>query len=184
MGVSMSLISSANANEEPQLNPNPKYFLTITGNIAPELKDEVSLSFFQTYGGYSEACIKTVNWLEGVKGSPSKEDTYSAILDSTGYYSLKIPLDKYLPGKCGWVPFSLSYNFQLKNHPISTPEALANFDDKNQQYEKYNPSEYNLICSKNLAHCSIDIARGTSMALFFLPDQSVTLIFNVKINKG
>lgn len=88
--------------EQPKLNPNPKYYVTISGNIQPHMRYPETLLFRATYGAYKPSCHKTINWLAGVSGMPGKPDYYPVHPDAEGNYVVKIPIDRYLAGQCDW----------------------------------------------------------------------------------
>lgn len=97
--------------DEPQLNPHPKYFVTISGTINPHLKHRIYYLLRSTYGAYNPKCTVWVNHFEGVKGIPGHTEYYSAKPDANGHYVVKIPIDHYKPGKCNWKIAGISYTF-------------------------------------------------------------------------
>jgi len=101
---------------EPQLNPHPKYFVTISGTINPHLKHMIYYLLRSTYGAYNPKCKVWVNHFEGVKGIPGHTEYYPAKHDANGHYVVKIPIDRYKPGKCNWKIARISYTFS--DNPI------------------------------------------------------------------
>lgn len=87
---------------QPMLNPNPKYFVTISGNIQPHMRYPMTVKFKAVYAGYHPQCQVWVNKLEGVPGLPAHHKIYAAHPDAKGNYVVRIPIDAYLPGKCQW----------------------------------------------------------------------------------
>jgi hypothetical protein len=86
----------------PRPNPHPQYFMTVTGSVDPSLKDKVHLKWTATYSTTKRACDKTYNHFEGVVGWRWVTRTFTTHVDHTGHYQLRIPLDYYQPGYCGW----------------------------------------------------------------------------------
>ena len=86
----------------PQRNPHPQYFMTVSGNVDPSLRDKVHLKWTATYSTTKRACDKTYNHFEGVVGWRWITRTFTTQVDHTGHYQLRIPLDHYKPGYCGW----------------------------------------------------------------------------------
>jgi hypothetical protein len=91
----------------PQRNPHPQYFMTVTGSVDPSLKDKVHLKWTATYSTTKRACDVTYNHFEGLIGWRSTTKTFSTHVDHTGHYQLRIPLDYYKPGYCGWKIFEI-----------------------------------------------------------------------------
>jgi hypothetical protein len=87
---------------QPKLNPHPKYFVTISGNIQPHMRYPMTVKFKAVYAGYHPQCQVWVNKLAGVPGLPAHHKIYAAHPDAKGNYAVRIPIDAYLPGKCQW----------------------------------------------------------------------------------
>jgi hypothetical protein len=86
----------------PKPNPHPKYFVTISGNIEPHMPYPQTLMFRATYGAYNPSCKVWISHLEGVQGIAGHTVYYPAQPNAKGDYKVKIPIDAYKPGKCGW----------------------------------------------------------------------------------
>lgn len=167
--------------EKPILNPQPKYFVTISGYISPKLKGKFNLTFEQISSTTADACFHEVSMLSGLMEAPNKIDLYRAQPNSKGYYVLKIPLDKYNSGYCHWIPWSLSYSYDKNFKPIDYSTPLINYGNIT---EKYNPKKYDLICDNKKLKCKIKLKNGTSMILFLKTKDSLTLNFNMLLNNG
>ena len=87
---------------KPVPNPHPKYFVTISGNIQPNMSSPQALMFKATYAAYHPECSVDISKFEGVKGMPGHPVYYPVYPDAEGNYKVKIPIDAYLPGKCDW----------------------------------------------------------------------------------
>ena len=85
---------------QPKQNLKPKYFVTISGNIEPHMRYPMTVIYKATYAAYNPNCSTMVNRLEGVPGIPGYSDYYPAKTDSDSNYKVKIPIDKFLQGKC------------------------------------------------------------------------------------
>ena len=59
----------------PHINPHPKYFVTISGNIEPHMPYPQTLMFRATYGTYNPKCDVWISFIEGVKGLRSSHIT-------------------------------------------------------------------------------------------------------------
>lgn len=86
----------------PKINPHPKYFVTVSGNIEPHMPYPQTLVFRATYGAYHPSCRVWISRLEGVRGIAGHTVYYPAQPDAKGNYQVKIPIDAYKPGKCDW----------------------------------------------------------------------------------
>jgi len=121
----LPLISACGQHEKnkPQLNPHPKYRVTISGNIAPNLKWPMYFGFWATYAAYNPKCKVDVNTFEGVSGQPGHPIFYPVKPDKKGDYQIKIPIDYYLPGKCDWKIAWIDYSYGY--HPIQPNKDKA-----------------------------------------------------------
>lgn len=99
----------------PQLNPQPKYFVTVEGYINPKLAQDINLTWHIAYITHNDDCREVFNPLEGVYGARSQEDSFLIKTDETNHYSYKIPIDKYLPGYCDWHATSMYYESRSKS---------------------------------------------------------------------
>ena len=115
---------------KPVVNPHPQYFVTVSGHIDPELAKAVHLSWQTTAWTKNKKCNVTYNKLEGVVGWRNQVTHYPVKIDAHGNYSIKIPIDHYLPGYCAWQMRTISFNLQ----DIWPGEALvASFSKKHEK---------------------------------------------------
>jgi hypothetical protein len=108
---------------QPTLNPHPKYYVTVSGNIAPDLPHPMYMAFWATYGGYNPKCKVWVNFLEGIPGMPGHPDFYPVKPDAKGNYIVKIPIDRYKPGRCDWKIAWIDFSFGF--HPFVKDKGKA-----------------------------------------------------------
>lgn len=87
---------------KPQLNPHPKYFVTLTGNIEKHMPYPMTIMYKATYAAYAPTCGEWISRLEGVQGLAAKNFYYPVKVNQQGNYTVRIPIDKYIPGKCNW----------------------------------------------------------------------------------
>ena len=116
----------------PILNLHPKNFITISGKIDQNISGKI----IATYQNSNETCFVTKNWLE-VGPEPRVTQLIYSIKPKGDRYSLKLPIDKLIKGKCGWKfeGFDLlakyhnltddNFLFYFKNNAISDSK---NFD--------------------------------------------------------
>ena len=92
----------ADYQSAPKLNPHPKYFVTISGNIEPNMPYPQTLVFRATYGAYHPDCRVWISHFEGVSGISGHTVYYPVKPNDKGDYRIDIPIDAYQPGKCDW----------------------------------------------------------------------------------
>ena len=165
----------------PEKNPHPKLFFILTGKVAPEINKQINVIFKQYYVSTNPACNYEANKLAGLVVSLQKADYYHVKSNADNRYTLKIPLDAYLPGKCGWQPFELMWattpkHVNIKNNVNVAWSTLACFGDGTQ---KYNLKILNLICQQGYDNCRTQIVDGTYYSLNLRPNQPYTLKLNV-----
>ena len=137
----------------PKVNPNPKYFMTVEGNIDPRLKNTVPLKIITSYYTTNSECRYVISSFEGASTYRKINSTINVKTDSTGNYKYSIPLDLYEPGYCGWNIINITYII----------------DNKTPDYEGYNIASFfnpkrldppsligidNWICQNN--NCDLD----------------------------
>ena len=103
---------------QPVVNPNPNYFMTVKGHVAPELAGTVRLVWVTEYYTANPECEVVTNQFEGVRNAREVENTLIVKPNSSGNYEYKIPLDKYLPGFCRWQVSDSSYILSSKNNTL------------------------------------------------------------------
>ena len=151
---------------QPTINPTPKYFVTISGNIDPKMKKPIYMGFWVSYGGYNKECSSIPNKWSGISYMPGKVDFYSAKPNKKGDYTVKIPIDRYKKGKCDWkiayIDTGDAYRRINKNRAsakeISTLMQFGN--RKNENANPGQPTKYSNVtaynCSRDLRWCDGD----------------------------
>ncbi len=91
----------------PVLNPHPQYFFTIKGHMDKALTATMTPRFYASFQSSNDKCLRLDNWLEGAHGPRIVNKMYSN-MDTNGNYFIKIPIDKYKPGMCGWMISEIS----------------------------------------------------------------------------
>src|SRR6056297_1943913 len=162
----------------PALNPHPKYFLTIEGTVAPKFRGIGHLVFMAQYTATKDPCFHETNVLAGMVQAESRTQYYWVTPDKDNHYKIKIPIDKYKPGVCGWIPWTVAMNFvERKKNVIQY--AFASIEAKKSQ--KYNPKEINYICSEpNFNSCSIKVKDSKAITTVIHPGESYTVQLNIK----
>jgi hypothetical protein len=133
---------------QPRLNPRPKYFFTVQGYVAPELRKYVDIKWQAIYVGSDKRCDYVVNSFEGINGSRFAEINYHPIPDANGHYTIHIPLDAYLPGYCKWTVFELDNNLGFGG--LSTVTGFLPCGDTNSCNTKVSIGKYNLRAISNI----------------------------------
>jgi hypothetical protein len=88
----------------PTINPQPKYFMTVKGNVDPKLIGKIDIGMQAIYSTTVKNCDKTYNALEGVRGWRQKEIMfYPENIEKNGNYKIEIPLDYFTSGVCSWM---------------------------------------------------------------------------------
>lgn len=88
----------------PKPNPNPKYFVIVSGNIEPHMPYPQTIMLRATYAGYNPQCKQHVSMFNasGLSYMPAKSVVYAAKPNKQGDYEIKVPIDAYQLGKCDW----------------------------------------------------------------------------------
>ena len=149
---------------QPTVNPTPKYFVTISGNIDPKMKKPIYMGFWASYAGYNDKCQVVANKFEGVVAMPGKTDFYPAITDKQGNYTVKIPIDKYVKEPCDWKIVYIDYSDgrniispnKNKAPGYSTLMQFGNriTENANPGYPYDHPNATAYHCSDDLDWCS------------------------------
>lgn len=174
---------STNWQNTMQLNPHPKYFLTIKGHIAEQLRNKIQLRFIQSTVGWSDRCTQVTNHFEGISGNPLKNDPYLAKLDASGNYVIKIPLDKYLPGYCAWRPWGMGITLTEQEYQ-HVPNGFAFINYSNTKPNKNSSRVFNYICPKKVSSaagddCKISLLPGKDILNYVRTNCSTTQVVNV-----
>jgi len=165
----------------PALNPHPKYFLTIEGTVAPKFRGIGHLVFMAQYTATKDPCFHETNVLAGMVQAESRTQYYWVTPDKDNHYKIKIPIDKYKPGVCGWIPWTVSSDF-VKEKRNAIEAALVSISKKGTQ--KYNPREMTYICKiADLNKCSLEIADNMGPLVIMRPSQSYKLNLNIKYKR-
>jgi len=135
-------------NYIPQLNPTPKYFMTIYGKTNLNSGTVIFQAFYDTE---NTNCYKTVNRIEGVSSARQKVINYP-FETSNNHYKIKIPIDYFLAGNCQWKLETITYLVNGKNSGF----ALISFEDsaKNRSNKINLPKIVYIKC--NLANNSCE----------------------------
>ncbi len=100
----------------PKVNLSPKYFMTIKGDIDPNLKNKIQIKWTTTYYSTNANCQVPINPLKQVYSSREQSDVIYVNPNTKGHYEYKLAIDQYKPGYCGWKIFGVSYSITLNNH--------------------------------------------------------------------
>lgn len=147
-GLFLTSCSKPDRHDEPQLNPTPKYFLTVKGRIDPAVMENVNLVWSITYASNNRddnKCRNVVNRFEGAIFPLYKDDSFIMQPDARGYYTYKIALDKYVPGYCEWKPLAAGYEYKLK---FSDNRSFINIKFNNTPNSKHDFYRDIWRCSK------------------------------------
>ena len=184
-------LTSCDSNQ-PKLNPQPKYFVTISGNIEPHMQYPMTVIYKATYAAYNPNCSTMINRLEGVQGMPGYSDYYPAKPNSHGDYKVKIPIDKFLPGKCGWEIAWTEFSFQPKLPSANKYSDIWGWNDMIHFGKLGNPQELPgypitnhgiFYCGKNgIKDCSGSAIIG-GYVKYVARNQSYSFTQNIKNNK-
>ncbi len=145
----------------PQLNPHPKYFITVEGDIDPGIAEDLTLSWHIAYATHNDACHKVVNYFEGAEVARFMEETVT-FLTNAGHYRYKLPLDKYLPGYCRWEATSMDYYFGSMSNRYKFTSGSDFTEDSPITHADFSITWQ---CNENSCH----VANKTSTTPFYLP---------------
>jgi hypothetical protein len=117
---------------KPIINTHPRYFVSVSGHIDPQIAKAVHLIWQTTAWTKNPKCNVTYNQFEGVVGWRSHVTHYTVKPDSKGSYFIRIPIDRYLPGYCDWRMRSIS--FSLQGNWLGQV-LIANFSKKHRKLQ-------------------------------------------------
>lgn len=164
----------------PKLNPHPSYFLTVEGAVAPQFRGVGHLVFMASYSATKDPCFHETNILAGMVEAESRTKYYWITPDKNNHYKIKVPIDKYQPGICGWIPYTISMDF-VENKKDSNQMAFVSI--ANEGTEKYNPKKITFVCSRaNLNYCDIKMDSSKSPVFVIRPTQSYQVQVNFAYN--
>ena len=117
------------ASQRPVLNPHPQYFMTVKGHIDPALLNKLKVTWSLGYSTTNPKCEVTVNRFAGVSAERDLTENYQVKPGPDGSYHLKLPLDKYLPGHCGWELGAIGYAYHYGSYKyIGNSESTVGFN--------------------------------------------------------
>lgn len=189
LAASLIVVSAAGCADEkfkPTANPHPKYYLIVKGHINQQLQKTMHLRLISTYVGTSSRCSFVTNPLAGLKENPARSISYSVNPNKNGAYTVKIPLDYYLAGKCNWTVWGVGYtltDYDFKMEPSGY--GLVSFDEnKYQKYKEYNPKIFNFVCSNTNANsCQISVPKNDYADIYLDKEHSFQQTLNIVYKK-
>ncbi len=174
-GIIAYILQHRNDSYKPVINPNPKQFITISGKIDPRISGKI----IATYQNSNRKCFVTTNWLEVGPEPRTKEFTYP--IKTNNKYSLKLPVDEILKGKCGW-KFE-DFDFKANFHDLSNRNLLFYF--KNKASKRNKEFRATSICRtstyENKKYFECKIRRNYDM---WIPKNTKKIHLNVLLAKG
>ncbi len=93
----------------PWKKSHPEHYLTLKGNIDPKIAKD--FKFYMDYATSKRSCDR-VNYIAGVRGVRVKTFPVNLNPDKSGNYEIKIPLDKFHKGFCGWGAYGFDFKFK------------------------------------------------------------------------
>jgi hypothetical protein len=135
----------------PRVNPKPKYFINVKGEINTKISKKIKLMWVITYRSTNKSCARTINWFEGVTIPRITKIKINAMPNKVGQYHQKIYLDRYRPGDCQWQPMNISYKLFLNGKEVNTILNDIVFDNSSKKPLK-NSQRMNWVCSNNKCH--------------------------------
>ncbi len=133
----------------PQLNPHPKYFMTVKGKIDPALQGKIKLVWQASYATNNAHCQKVINSWEGVYAPREKKFFYNTVPDQQGNYQMKIPLDGLESGYCQWKINTIGYKLKTKNDIYFNEYPQIFFSDRFNESEDIVSKEDWICAQKN-----------------------------------
>jgi hypothetical protein len=133
----------------PVLNQAPKYYIILKGHIDSSLQPYFKLKWNVAYYGMKSICPQVLNEVAGIVAPQQEHEIFITRPDKRGNYSVKIYLDKYLPGYCHWAMGSILYEVlgtldqgiiyfsREKIHPYKNKTKIDVVFRKNQKKKKY-----------------------------------------------
>ena len=159
----------------PKLNPSPKYYITYQGFIDPSLNHLVKLSILTVYATTNPKCQSEASWLNGGLGPRMRKNYTYVVPDITGHFSYKVPLDKYLPGICGWQAYEMLFNDESIKNPRAYVTGEVFTSSKHKAVYMKKEILYSRCTSKTCEGQPSKLAPGQG----FIPDfQNHILEFN------
>jgi hypothetical protein len=136
----------------PQLKPQPTRMLRLIGDLPKSLHIEFLLHFEAS--SYAGGTIQSGNYRGYVERAPvfplfSVTESLRVVRDDSSY-SASIPMDKYLPGKCGWHLYSVGYRIIDGGKNFSDDWFAGVFDPKVNQgpEQEFYRGQVNTWCTR------------------------------------
>ena len=181
------------SQEQPLLNPSPQYFMTVQGQVDPALIPRLQLHWVATYQTNNPQCNVEINELEGVDSQLYIKKHIPITPDARGNYQLKIPLDKYMPGKCKWKIRSTSYYYQYKQFKYSADASTGISFSSKEQIKSIlpkndrptlayiaNPLKQTWLCGIKACHLT---KNSTTYFAYVLPNNKSHYLITVNFNQ-
>ena len=143
------------ASQQPVLNPHPQYFMTVKGHIDPALLGRLKLNWGVSYVVNNSQCIEVTNRLEGAEAPLTLNKNHIIKQAQTGNFTYKVPLDKYLPGKCRWAVGGAGFEFYY-HHQSGGGDANASVNFAKGGVKEAVPMEKTWHCGKRVCKLSPD----------------------------
>lgn len=97
----------------PWRNFQPQYSVTIKGHVDPKIAGVVKLKWIANYSSSVPECDVMYNWFSGNIGPRSRVISFSPIIQPSGDYEVKIPIDYFKPGYCHWEIYYINESTNL-----------------------------------------------------------------------
>jgi hypothetical protein len=143
---SNSQVATNTGKYKPIINTHPRYFVSVSGHIDPQIVKAVHLIWQTTAWTQNSKCQVTLNQFEGVVDNRYQEDDYPITPNQQGNYAIKIPIDRYLPGYCDWRMRSISFNLAYLGKVL-----VASFSKKHRKLQD-RLAHSNIGCHWNEEH--------------------------------
>lgn len=95
----------------PWKKSHPQYYLTLKGHIDPKITKD--FKFYMEY--VASNCGDVINFDSGKRIYIGKTFPVTLNPDQLGNYEIKIPLDKFHEGFCGWTADGLNFKFKQES---------------------------------------------------------------------
>jgi hypothetical protein len=122
---SNSQIASNTGKYKPIINTHPRYFVSVSGHIDPQINHSIQLKLVARYTSTLKACDIDHDKFEGIVNWRWRDVVFEPVRDQAGDYYIKIPLDYYRPGYCHWSVASINDFSGILSTPESTLMTFA-----------------------------------------------------------
>ena len=179
----------------------PQYYMTVKGHIDPALLGNFQLYFTENFETTNDECVQSggnvLNWVEGAVFPYEEEVSYPIKINSTGYFEIKVPLDRFKNRRCKWKLVSIDYAMIRNDKMVSTDPRSGFGFGKPQPLIDGTPNEvkkategYNaLLVTPKLQHVWVcqnvncTMQKGPNFRLEFVPIQH-NIEFDLIVKKG